>query len=456
MNIKIRDRDVLKDIQPEQVISYLKAKGWQEQRQLSDKGGLWILQLPPDQDQQPSDQEEYELLVPYRPLADYVARITDTVDALEVIEKRSQLDILQDLKPGEYGSIRVKIRDEEVLRSIEPEQLVAYLRAKGWSEDRKHSDKGALWIDSSQEYELLVPYRPDLSDYVSRIIDIVDALEVIEDRSQLEILHDLKEANGKSQALMREKPRVDVENTENWASSLSRRLSGTFTGLPITQKLKTLSDDPNSNDPNQLQKNHWLTLIELLSLSTSLLVIFFNAYILLGPTRPPELRYNDDHPGLLSPVPETPLPLLMLPPPTPPENLDVLLTSEYAIILVESWLRAKEQAFGPSLNPQILSEYTTRIFFQRSINAVNWLRQNNGYYTYGEFSVEPLSQVSIRGTQATIDLRINEDITLIINGRIDPDQTGTVSGTYRFTLELDNGRWKISDIDEIGEPRLIW
>lgn len=86
--------------------------------------------------------------------------------------------------------MRVRISDKQALLSISPTQLMAYLRSKGARQVDEFSGKAAVW--SYGDEELLVPLATRFADYAARIADILAVLEQKEERSQLQILHDLQ------------------------------------------------------------------------------------------------------------------------------------------------------------------------------------------------------------------------------------------------------------------------
>ncbi|MGH9967098.1 MAG: hypothetical protein ACREBG_04600, partial [Pyrinomonadaceae bacterium] len=88
--------------------------------------------------------------------------------------------------------MRAAIRDVEVLRAIRPLDLMAYLRASGWRL-AEESNKAAYWerAEGGASFEVLVPRNIDMADFPSRIGELLTTLEVVEDRSQLEIFSDL-------------------------------------------------------------------------------------------------------------------------------------------------------------------------------------------------------------------------------------------------------------------------
>ncbi len=87
--------------------------------------------------------------------------------------------------------MKVTVRDIEILRAVQPTQVLAYLRARGWREDRRIGEKGVYWTSHAQSAELLVPLEPSLKDFTLRMGDVVETLAAIEQRSALELLRDL-------------------------------------------------------------------------------------------------------------------------------------------------------------------------------------------------------------------------------------------------------------------------
>jgi len=94
--------------------------------------------------------------------------------------------------------MKALVRDTETLQSLRPLELVQYLRANGWRQGRQIPDKASYWYskeDSGEELEILLPMRTDFADYPARMAEVLQALEIAESRSQLEILHDLTTIN---------------------------------------------------------------------------------------------------------------------------------------------------------------------------------------------------------------------------------------------------------------------
>lgn len=95
--------------------------------------------------------------------------------------------------------MRVAVRDTEALLAIQPREVAAYLRARGWQEHRRISSKGLTWVRPDQGddgAEVLLPLDRGLLDYVGRMAELLRTLELEEQRSQLDILRDLENTSG--------------------------------------------------------------------------------------------------------------------------------------------------------------------------------------------------------------------------------------------------------------------
>lgn len=115
--------------------------------------------------------------------------------------------------------MKVTVRDSKILSSIEPEELAAHLSASGWHEQgRVYDEVGAIWRlknPSGDELEILQPLKTSLADYAARISDAIKTLEVMEKRSQLDILSDLltKVPNIEIQGMVTRLPQSDSIGT---------------------------------------------------------------------------------------------------------------------------------------------------------------------------------------------------------------------------------------------------
>lgn len=90
------------------------------------------------------------------------------------------------------------VLDTMTFATLESSSLVAYLEGAGWqitktNRDAK-GDKSSLWVwskQSDEEYEILLPLRPELGDYRLRLREAIETLSIAEGRSQLDIVAEL-------------------------------------------------------------------------------------------------------------------------------------------------------------------------------------------------------------------------------------------------------------------------
>ncbi|HEU4428783.1 MAG TPA: hypothetical protein VFT98_08515 [Myxococcota bacterium] len=88
--------------------------------------------------------------------------------------------------------MRTIIRDRETLGSTGLHDLNAYLRASGWVEQSIPIPNATCWQRTGEgEHEILLPKSDQVLDYAARVADALATLELVEQRSQLEIVRDL-------------------------------------------------------------------------------------------------------------------------------------------------------------------------------------------------------------------------------------------------------------------------
>jgi hypothetical protein len=90
--------------------------------------------------------------------------------------------------------MKVIVRDAEIFRNIELEQLQDYMQSHGWQFDRPFLDNATIWVKQEAQrgqFEIMLPNHKNLGDYVTRISEAIEALATIESRSQLEIIGSL-------------------------------------------------------------------------------------------------------------------------------------------------------------------------------------------------------------------------------------------------------------------------
>src|SRR5215469_8520645 len=87
--------------------------------------------------------------------------------------------------------MKVTVRDTTTLRALKPLEVAAYLRAKSWRQEADLAGKGSLWV-LDNEFDITLPTRRDLGDYVLRMGEVLRTLSNAEGRSELEILRDIQ------------------------------------------------------------------------------------------------------------------------------------------------------------------------------------------------------------------------------------------------------------------------
>lgn len=81
------------------------------------------------------------------------------------------------------------IRDESLLKTLEPTSLVSYLRSRQW--DLIGKIRPDVPVFSKGPHEVFLPLSKQYADYGLRMGDLLKALEADEERSQLEIFEEL-------------------------------------------------------------------------------------------------------------------------------------------------------------------------------------------------------------------------------------------------------------------------
>ncbi|MER9124262.1 hypothetical protein NKH81_14360 [Mesorhizobium sp. M0959] len=91
--------------------------------------------------------------------------------------------------------MKVVVQDTATLRALKPLELAAYLRAKGWRQEADLNGKGSLWLLKSPggaEFDVTLPAKRELGDYVLRVAEVLQTLANAEERSQLDVLRDVQ------------------------------------------------------------------------------------------------------------------------------------------------------------------------------------------------------------------------------------------------------------------------
>jgi hypothetical protein len=95
----------------------------------------------------------------------------------------------------------------DVLKDVKPSKIAEYLRDHGWQEQNKISNKASIWIKQSSaedNFEILLPLKPENPDFVRRIVEVLETLEVSEKLPQSQILDNLTDVNQFAKRIERE------------------------------------------------------------------------------------------------------------------------------------------------------------------------------------------------------------------------------------------------------------
>ncbi len=96
--------------------------------------------------------------------------------------------------------MEVTIRDQAALESLPLLSVRAYLSSQGWINDgswgRRRLASLYLKEQGAKSWDLVVPNLDTVSDYARRMFEVVETLSKVEERPQLDVFYDLKNAGG--------------------------------------------------------------------------------------------------------------------------------------------------------------------------------------------------------------------------------------------------------------------
>src|SRR5213082_1533612 len=106
MRASIRDSQAFDALRPLEVISYLRATGWTQQRVVPERYSVWT---------RGDDNASYEIVVPLVRFGDFALRMSEALATLEAVEQRSQLQIVADLSFTNADVVRISsdLRDAD-------------------------------------------------------------------------------------------------------------------------------------------------------------------------------------------------------------------------------------------------------------------------------------------------------------------------------------------------------
>jgi ARC6-like, IMS domain len=149
---------------------------------------------------------------------------------------------------------------------------------------------------------------------------------------------------------------------------------------------------------------------------------------------------------------------------SPAQSTTAAISQDEAKKIIEKWMQAKQRMFAPPYDQQLGSQLTTGKAYRDKVrgpssdgtpySSLEWLRQYGFQYKYGVQNIENITRFESGRDQASIEVQILEDARLYNkDGVIQPKRSGMERKTVRFILKKDNGVFKISDYDVIGESK---
>lgn len=210
---------------------------------------------------------------------------------------------------------------------------------------------------------------------------------------------------------------------------------------PQTQHQVYTSPQPLKVQPSGLQDWQKAILIGI-GVGTAILC----GFLLLRSSWAP-VSQSSPSPQAAKPSPNTsdiPPTSVTTPVPSPIQSI----SEQEASNLVNRWLQAKRVIFAPPYNRQPIYDLTTGELLAdltKSDGPIAWLENNNAYYRFGVQRIDAVEQFAADGNSATIAVRVTEERTLLINGRVDRNESDFATRSVRYSLRLADGQWKIAD-----------
>jgi hypothetical protein len=122
MKATIRDLETLRTIRPLEIVSYLRAHRWQQAEKI-ERGAFWVKE---------EGGASFEILLPLdATLRDFPNRIAEVLSTLEEAEKRSQLEIVEDLATTSADVVRPRLPGADHIGELSLEQgRIVYEQAR--------------------------------------------------------------------------------------------------------------------------------------------------------------------------------------------------------------------------------------------------------------------------------------------------------------------------------------
>jgi ARC6-like, IMS domain len=117
--------------------------------------------------------------------------------------------------------------------------------------------------------------------------------------------------------------------------------------------------------------------------------------------------------------------------------------------LVQGWLDSKYKMFAPPFDRTLAKQLTTGPLYQditKSDGPMNWLQNNNSYYSYSKLAIDKVWAFSGNTDRPSLKVTISEDRVLHgKNGKPDPSESGASTDNWKYFFMKEDRIWKIYD-----------
>lgn len=159
----------------------------------------------------------------------------------------------------------------------------------------------------------------------------------------------------------------------------------------------------------------------------------------------PVLNPNSSPPNLNS-SPPNPVPN---PNSSPPQSS---FDADSASRVAQKYLNAKYAVFAPPFDEDLLASVATGRRYNKAIDSIKWLKENNAHYVYKTSEVLTHTNFKDLGSHPTIKVLVSEDRVFFKNGEVDSSNnttSGAESKWFIFTFQQDRGTWKVENTEEM-------
>lgn len=126
-------------------------------------------------------------------------------------------------------------------------------------------------------------------------------------------------------------------------------------------------------------------------------------------------------------------------------NINLGLSRKEAVSVLENWYREKEQILGQTFDNQVLNQYTTGKFNERTLNTVSEIAKTKCYYTFKETTIEEVVSFNNIPQRPVLVVKVYEEYERYSSPKFRkcPQADSPYRATITYWLEQDNQEWKI-------------